>query len=42
MVLSEEYNPKVQNRVSFSKYVDKEMDFTSPVKRTKGCGCKRE
>ncbi len=41
MILSGEYNPKEQKRISFSKYVDKEMDSTSPVKGTKGCGCKR-
>jgi hypothetical protein len=34
MIYSGEYNPKEQTRVSFSKYVDKEMDSTSPVKRS--------
>jgi hypothetical protein len=42
MILSGEYNPKEQTRISFLEYVDKEMDSTSPVKRAKGCGCKRE
>jgi hypothetical protein len=34
MIYSGEYTPKEQTRISFSKYVDKEMDSTSPVKRT--------
>ncbi len=40
MILSGDFNPNWQNKISFSKYVDKEMNLTSPVKRTKGCGCK--
>ena len=39
MVLEGTYNTKIQDKISYSKYVDKEMDATSPVKRTKGCGC---
>ncbi len=34
MIYSGENNPKEQTRISFSKYVDKEMDSTSPVKRS--------
>ncbi len=41
MILSGEYNPKEQKRISFSKCVYKEVNSTSPGKRTKGCGCKR-
>jgi hypothetical protein len=40
-LLSGDFNPNWQKRISFSKYVDKEMDSTSPVKKTKGCDCKR-
>jgi len=33
---------KNQKCISFSKYVDRELQSTSPVKRMKGCGCKKK
>ncbi len=41
VVFAGKYNSKVQKRISFSKYFDKEMDSTSPVNKRKASGCKR-
>jgi len=42
MVLAGTYNWQVHKRISYSKYVDREMDSTRPVKRAKGCGCEKK
>ena len=41
MVVAGTYNSQVHKTISYSKYVDKEMNSTNPVKRVKGCGCKK-
>jgi len=41
MVLAGTYNSQVHKTISYSKYIDEEMNSTSPVKRMKGCSCKK-
>jgi hypothetical protein len=41
MVLAGKYNSQVHTIISYSTYVDKEMNSTSPVQRAKGCGFKK-
>jgi hypothetical protein len=41
MVLAGTYNSQVNKTISYSKYVDEEMNSTSPVKRRKDVVAKR-
>ena len=40
LVLSGEYNPNNKKRILYSKYHEKCIDATSPIKRGKGCKCR--
>jgi hypothetical protein len=41
MVLAGEYKPEKQKRISYSKLHENQLDSTSPMKRDKGCKCKK-
>ena len=41
LVLAGTYDPKGQPCLYFAKYVDKDLDSSSPVKRSNGCECKK-
>jgi hypothetical protein len=41
MVLAGEYNPEKQKRMLSSKLHKKQLDSTNPMKRGKGCKCKK-
>jgi hypothetical protein len=41
LVLEGKYNSTDQRRISYSKYHEKEIGSVSPVKKGKGCSCKK-
>jgi hypothetical protein len=41
MVLGGKYNAEPQKRISYAKLHDKSIQSSSPVKRGKGCTCRR-